>query len=117
MGHKIILYMSDRADRSNSVLAALKETGCEVVSTNSPTIGIALLYVMHTVDAVVLDNGSREQATFDVAESLKQIRPDVPVMFQCAGQIDSSSSWTDGCVETDQLALELQHFLRAEAVV
>ncbi len=44
--HKTILYISDRANRSNSVLAALKETGCEVVSANSPTEGVALLYVM-----------------------------------------------------------------------
>jgi DNA-binding response OmpR family regulator len=117
MGDKIILYISDRSNRSNSVLAALKETGCEVVSTNSPTIGVALLYVMHTVDAVVLNNGSREQASFDVAESLRQIRPNVPIMLQCGDQIDSSPSWTDRCVSTDELASAVQDLLIVEPVV
>jgi DNA-binding NtrC family response regulator len=117
MEHNTILYISDRANRSNSVLAALKETGCEVVSTNSPTEGVALLYVMHTVAAVVLDNGSREQASFDVAQNLRKIRPNVPVMFHCGDQIDSPPSWTDRCVSTDKLTPALQYFLTAQPVV
>ena len=40
------------------------------MSTNSPTEGVALLYIMHSVAAVVLDNRAREQASFDVARSL-----------------------------------------------
>ena len=115
--HKTILYISDRAERSNSVLAAIKQTGCEVVSTNSPAEGVALLYIMHTVAAVVLDNRSREQASFDVAQSLREIRPNVPVMLQCGDQIDSSPSWTNRCVSTDKLSSVLQHVLAAEPVV
>src|SRR5207253_10469766 len=106
--HKTILYISDRANRSNSVLAALKETGCEVVSTNGPTEGVALLYIMHTVVAVVLDNRSREQASFDVAQCLTANRPNVSVMLQCGDQIDSSPSRTDKCVSTDKLTSALQ---------
>ncbi len=56
MEHKTILYISNQASCSDSMVAALKETGCEVVSTNSATEGVALLYVMHSVAAVVLDN-------------------------------------------------------------
>ena len=115
--HKTILYISNRANRSNSVLAALKESGCEVVSTNSPTEGVALLYIMHSVAAVVLDNRAREQASFDVAQSLREIRPNVPVMLLCGDQIDSSPSWTDRCVSTDKLTSALQHLLTAEPVV
>ena len=36
------------------------------MSTNSPTEGVALLYNMHSVAAVVLDNRGRERAGFDV---------------------------------------------------
>src|SRR5713226_7141013 len=117
MKHNIILHISDRANSSNSILAALKETGCEVVSTNSPTEGVALLYIMHSVAAVVLDNRAREQASFDVAQSLREIRPNVPVMLLCGDQIDSSPSWTDRCVSTDKLTSALQHLLTAEPVV
>ena len=117
MKHNTILHISDRANSSNSVLAALKETGFEVVSTNSPTEGVALLYIMHSVAAVVLDNRAREQASFDVAQSLREIRPNVPVMLLCGDQIDSSPSWTDRCVSTDKLTSALQHLLTAEPVV
>ena len=115
--HNTILYISDRANSSKSVLAALKESGCEIVSANSPTEGVALLYVMQAVDAILLDNRAREQADFDVAQSLKQIRPNVPLMPLCGDQIDSSSSWTDSCVSTDKLISALQHLLTARSLL
>ena len=117
MEHHIILYISDQANDSNSVLAALREAGCEVVNTNSPTEGVALLYIMHTVTAVVLDERSREHASFDVARCLRKIRPNVPVMIQCGEQIDTSPASTDSCVSTDKLTSALQDLLTAEAVV
>jgi DNA-binding NtrC family response regulator len=86
MEHNTILYISDRANSSYSVFAALKETGCEVVSTNSPTQGVALLYIMRTAVAVVLDR-AREQASFDLAQSLSQLRPDVPIMLLSATRL------------------------------
>ena len=117
MKHNTILHISDRANISGSVLAALKETGCEVVSTNSPTEAVALLYIMHSVAAVVLDNRAREQASFDVAQRLRRVRPDVPVMLPCGDQIGGSPAWTDSCVSTDELAFTLRHLLTENHVV
>jgi hypothetical protein len=117
MERNTILYISDRANSSNSVLGALKETGCEVVSTDSPTVGVALFYAVHSVAAVVLDKRATEQASFDVTESLRQIRPNVPVMRLCGDHIDSSSSWTDSCLSADKLTSVLRHLLTAEPVV
>jgi DNA-binding NtrC family response regulator len=117
MGHNTILHISDRASSSNLVLAALKETGCEVVSTNSPTEGVALLYIMHSVAAVVLDNRAREQASFDVTQSLRQICPNVPVILLCGDHIDALPSWTNRCVRTDKLTSALEHLLTAELAV
>jgi DNA-binding NtrC family response regulator len=59
MTDETILYVSDQTASNNSVLAALKATGYEVVSTNSATQAIALLYVLHTVSGVVLNPGER----------------------------------------------------------
>jgi DNA-binding NtrC family response regulator len=117
MKHNTILHISDRANSSNYVLAALKKTGCEVVSTNSPTEGVALLYIMRAVAAVVLENRAREQASFDVAHSLREIRPNVPIMLLCADRISSPPSWHDECVSTDKLTSALQYLLNAEPVV
>jgi DNA-binding NtrC family response regulator len=114
MNHNIILHISDRANSSNSALAALQEAGYEIVSTNSATEGVALLYIMPAVAAVVLDNPAREHASFDVAQSLRAIRPRVPVMQRCGDQIDRYPAWADECVGTDKLTSELQHLLTAE---
>ena len=111
--HNTILYISGRANSSNSVLAALKETGCEVVSTNSPTVGVALFYAVQSVAAVVLDNRATEQASFDVAQSLREIHPNVPIMLLCGDQIGSPSR-VDECVGADKHTSALQHLLNAE---
>ena len=116
MQHHTILYIFDQADRSNSVLTAIKETGCEVVGTNSPSEGVALLYILGQVAAVVLDSGVLEHASFDVERSLRRVRPTVPVMLECGDRIDGSSLSTDDCVSTDQLVFALQHLLAAESV-
>jgi len=115
MEHNTILYVSAAKSR-NSVLAALKETGCEVVSTNSPTEGVALLHVMPAVAAVVLENRARELASFDVAQSLREIRPNVPVLL-CGDPIDCSPSGTDRCVSADKLTSALQYLLTVKPVV
>jgi DNA-binding NtrC family response regulator len=112
----IILYISDGASGNNSILAALEEKGYEVVSTNSPTQGVALLYVMHSAAAVLVDKSASEQAGFDLVQSLRQIRPMVPVTLLCGDQIDSSPSPTDTCVKKDEFASGLQHLLTAESV-
>jgi DNA-binding NtrC family response regulator len=117
MEHKTILYITAGESNSNSALAKLEKMGYAVVSTNSPTEGVALLYIMHSVAAVVVDSRSREQASFDVAESIREIRPNVPLMLQCSDQIDSPTSWTDECMSADKLTSALQHLLTAEPVV
>jgi len=110
--HITILHISDRNDSRHSALAELEEMGCEVVNANSPTKGVALLYIMHSVAAVVLDNRAKEQASFDLSQSLRQIRPDVPIMLLCSDQIDNTPSPTGGCLDTDKITSALKHLLR-----
>jgi DNA-binding NtrC family response regulator len=117
MNESTILYISDRPNHGNSVLDLLKETGYEVVSTNSPTEGVALLYIMQSVIAVVLDSGVEEQASFKLAQSLRKIRPNVPVMLPCGDQIGSSPLSTEKCVRSEELPSALQRLLTAEAAV
>jgi CheY-like chemotaxis protein len=116
MEHNTILYFSDRANSSDSLLVALAEKGYEVATTDSPIEGVALLYVMHSVAAVVLDQDATERAGFDLAHSLRQIRPWVPVIVLCSDQIDSSMERTDTCVRKDKLASALKYLLTMEPV-
>src|SRR5580658_2835160 len=106
---RTVLYIFDRSHRNNSVLTAIKETGCEVLSTDSLTQGVALLYILGQVSAVVLDSQVRQHANFDVAESLRKISPRVSIVLKCCDQIQSSL--TESCVSTDELPAVLQHLL------
>jgi hypothetical protein len=70
-----ILYISNQATSSNSVLAALEASGGEVVGTDSATQAIALLFIMHSVAVVVLHYRASERTSFDLVRSLRAIRP------------------------------------------
>jgi CheY-like chemotaxis protein len=102
MTHETILYVSDQTANNNSVLAALKATGYEVVSTNSATQAVAMLYVLHAVAGVVLNHRAGERAKFDIAGSLRAIRSDVPIVLLCDDQINRLPSSEDACVDTGQ---------------
>ena len=117
MEHHTILYIFDQTNRRNSVLSAINETGCEVVSTNSAIEGVALLYIMGSVTAVVLDSCAVEHASFDLAQSLRRIRPNVPVMLQCDAETYTSPLRTESCMNTDELPSTLKDLLTAEPVL
>ena len=102
MTNETILYLSDQTANSNSMLAALKASGYEVVGTNSAPQAIALLYILHTVAGVVLNLRASERNTSDVARSLQAIRPDVPIVLLCGDRIDRLPSCVDACVDTGQ---------------
>jgi hypothetical protein len=72
---------------------------------------------MRSVAAVVLDNRVREEASFDVARSLREIRPNIPIMLLRGDQIEGSPSRINECVSKDKLTFALQHLLTAEPVV
>jgi hypothetical protein len=115
MAGETLLYISDHGPRSSSMLAALEAAGYDVVSTNCSTQAIALLFVMHAVIAVVVDQHSIEQPSFDLAHSLRALRPDIPIVLLCADRIDRLPPDVDLCVNIGQplesVVSDLQRFL------
>jgi CheY-like chemotaxis protein len=113
-----ILYISDQTASSNSVLAALKSGGYEVVSTDRSTEAVALLFVMHSVAAVVLDHRAREQTRTDLVRPLRALRPDVPIILLSGVQMDRLASMVDACVSSGEplqkLASAVQRLLTAK---
>ena len=105
MAADTILYITNHGPRSTSILAALKATGYDVVITDSSTQSVALLFVMHSVSAAVLDQQSVEQSGFDLARSFRTLCPDVPIILICADRIDRLPAAVDYCVNALQ-ALE-----------
>ena len=107
-----ILCISDQPATSNSVSAALNAAGYDVVSTNSPAQAIALLFLMHSVAAVVLNQRAREQTSFDSTCRLRAIRRDVPIILLCRDQMDHLPSCVDACLNDEQPLEKLTCALR-----
>ena len=102
MTRETILYISEHAASSDSVIVELEAQGYEVVSTDSSTQGVALLYIMHSVTAVALHCLAEDRTCFNLAQSLRAIRPGVPIILLSPLPIDCLPSWVDACVVTEQ---------------
>jgi DNA-binding NtrC family response regulator len=99
MERETVLYISDQTICSNAILAALNSGGYQVVSANQATQGLALLYILHSVAAVVLR--VREPAGF-LVRGIRAICPNVPIIFLCRGEVDHLPSPVDAYVSTEQ---------------
>ena len=106
-----ILYVSDHAVNA-SVLAAIKPVGYDVVSTDRANQALALLFVMHSAVAVVLDLESTEKIGFEFARQLQAIDPGVPILLRCCEHIDSLPSWVDAYVSVVDPLERLTSLLR-----
>lgn len=102
MKHEAILYISDHATSSDLVIVELEAEGYEVVSTDSSSQGAALLYIMHSVAAVLLHYQPEDRAWFKFAQSLRAIRPGVPIILLRRDPILCLPPWVDACVGTEQ---------------
>jgi DNA-binding NtrC family response regulator len=106
-----ILYVSDHAV-STSVLAAIRPVGYDVVSTDKVNQALALLFVMHSAAAVVLDLRSKEEIGFEFARELRAIHSGVPILLRCCEHIDRLPSWVDAYVSVSEPPERLTSLLR-----
>jgi DNA-binding NtrC family response regulator len=99
-------------------LAALKAAGYAVVSTKNSTRAVALLFVMHTAAAAVLDQRTRKQPSFVLAGKLRGIRPDVPIILLGNEPVKNLPEWVDAYLAAidpfEKLASILQMMLHVE---
>ncbi len=99
MERETVLYISDERTCSKTISDALDAAGFDVVATNRFTQAVALLYILRSVDAVVLPAG--EQATLDV-RSVRAMCPDVPIVLLGRAQSYHLPSGADTYVSTAQ---------------
>lgn len=77
MERETVLYICDQRTYSKAISNTLNAAGFEVVATKRFTQAVALLYILRSVDVVVLQ--AREQAALDV-RSVRAMCPDVPIV-------------------------------------
>jgi len=97
-----ILYISDKTIPVDPVTCALKNAGYEVVSADSSLEGVALLFLMRSIVAVVLHDQLGERSGVDLARTLRSIRPDVAIVLHSHNQIDNLPSPVDASVNVSQ---------------
>jgi DNA-binding NarL/FixJ family response regulator len=100
--HEAILYISDHAAGSDSVTMELEADGYEVVSADSSGQGAALMHIMHSVAAVVLHYQPEDRTWFKLAQSLRAIRPGVPIILLSRDPVLYLPPWVDAWVGTEQ---------------
>ncbi|HEY2169121.1 MAG TPA: hypothetical protein VGJ30_05805 [Candidatus Angelobacter sp.] len=118
-GHTgMILYVSDEAATSKLVLDAIQLAGHDVVSTNRPNEAMALLFVMHSAAAIVLDLQAPEQYSFDFARKLRAIHPGIPIILRCCEHAGPLPAWVDAYLSArdplDKLISILQAMLTTD---
>jgi hypothetical protein len=74
------------------------------VSTHRSTQAIALLFVMNSAAAVVIDQrtGTGEEGGFELVGTLRSICPEIPILLLCRDQIECGPLDVDTCVSTGQ---------------
>jgi DNA-binding NtrC family response regulator len=97
-----ILYVSDTPTSSAGAIAAIQADGHEVVTANNSNQALALLFVMHSAVAVILDLRTKEKAAFKFARELRAIHPGVPILLRCCDHIDHLSSCVDAYVSLSE---------------
>jgi len=117
MKHDTILFISTQKICDNSLVAAIKATGYRVVSTTS-TQAMALLFIMHCTAVVLLDRAASENTSFEVAQDLRAMCHDVPIILLSATPISSLPPHMDACVSTARpIASLTSAVLRALALI
>ena len=97
-----ILFVSDDHVSSHCLLCAFQDAGYEVAITSSPLQAIALLFVMHSVAAVVIDQRASEHASLKLPCHLRAVRPNVPIILLSREQIGRLPACVDACVTGEE---------------
>ena len=109
MERETILYISDQQTGSKRISDTLDAAGFDVVTTNRFTQAVALLYILHSVAAVIMQ--AREQASLDV-RSVRAMCPDVPIVLLGQSQSYGLPSGADAYISAAQALTTLAAAVR-----
>jgi DNA-binding response OmpR family regulator len=95
----------------NSLFRVLQDAGYELTTTTDQFQAMAMLFVMKSVHAVIVDQRGEEHASFDLPRHLRGLRRDIPIALLSHEPLPQLPDYIDACV-SDQEPLEtLVHVL------
>ena len=89
MTNQRVLYIAAQGSVSDPLVAGLRFIGYDVVITSSPSQAVALLFLMYSAAGVVLSREVNEHAGFDVAQSVRTLCPQIPIILLCDGAVEA----------------------------
>ncbi len=111
MSKYTVLYLSDNS--SGSIARGLRNDGCQLLVAETAAQAVAYLFINRRIDAVVIDWPSQPLASLDVAQALRSVRPEVPILLVSLEAVQPLPRSVDACLsgehrlETLLLTLDL----------
>jgi CheY-like chemotaxis protein len=83
---------------SNSLFRVLHDAGYELTTTTDQSQALALLFVLKSVAAVIVDQRGEEVAISELPRHLRQLRRDVPIVLLSREPLPQLPDFIDACV-------------------
>lgn len=103
------LLLVSPTEIGDSVALALNAAGYQVAIANTELRAVALVFLMRSFAAVIVDERQHANPSFALASRLHGIRPDVPIVVISKAAVSS----VPGCVEACVLGQELPNAMTA----
>jgi DNA-binding response OmpR family regulator len=109
--HCVLCIADNLADHS-PLLAALRLAGYHPLTADDSNQAMALYFVTRQLEAVVLDHRAKESVGICLAQALRSLRGDVPILLLSTKIFDPVPKGIDVCVCVRESAEELIPALR-----
>jgi CheY-like chemotaxis protein len=107
-----ILCVRDFVSDSDPVAATIRLAGYHPLTANDLSQAMALYFVTRQLDAVVLDHRAKESVGICLAQAMRSLRGDIPILLLSTKVFDPMPKGIDACVCITESAEELIPVLR-----
>ncbi len=101
MSRLTVLYVTDDPSAKGSLQQSLSHATFDSVLTSSSVQALAFLFVNRRISAVVLDQQLKPRPSFAVAQAMRSLRPDVPIVLLSCETVKELPNCLDACICTD----------------
>ncbi len=93
-----ILCVVDNPAADDSLLPTLQNAGYELLVASNAAQATALLFIHRKLEAVVLDQRSKERTGLGLARIMRSLRADVPILLLSRETLNQLPRCLDACV-------------------
>lgn len=106
----MVLVVREKTD-SNSLFRVLQDAGYDLTTTTDQSQALAMLFVIKSVDAVIVDQRGEEHVSFDLPRHVRGLRRDVRIVLLSHERLPQLPECVDACVSDQEPLEKLVHVL------